>query len=946
MDSMKKNLILKLSLAAFVGLAVTVQGDWDDPSQKPDGNRFTIVPVTEPNALNEPMAFEVLDDGKAFIIERRGAVKLFDPGVQAVKPVGMLAVNNATRNGNGEQGLVGMTLDPKFADNGWMYLYYQHPVEEKSILSRWEVRDDVLVANSEMVMLEWPAQRETCCHTGGGMAWDEDGNLFLTVGNNRGNNQTSHTDEREGRSAWDDQGGASNSNSLEGKILRIHPEPDGSYTIPEGNLFPPGTPNTRPETYTMGHRNAWRVSVDSETGYIYWGEVGPDVRQASDRAPLSYDEFNQARGPGYFGWPYFIGDSAYPVWDYVADAARPVLDPNHPVNNSPNNTGIKELPPMAPTFIYYPYGESEKYPALGSGGRSATGGPIYHRSDFADPVRPWPAYFEGKWITTDFSRRLIVLIEMDENGDFVSMERFLPDYNPVEPIDMKFGPDGNLYVLEYGGRWFQASPEARLTRIEFEGGNRKPIVVASADKVGGIPPFQVQLSAEGTEDYDGDALKYEWQVVDIGGNQRVFKEPDPTVTLEGIGTYVARLTVTDPSGASASQSVNVVSGNEPPKVSVRIDGNESFFFPDNPFGYAVEVEDREDGKLSEGQIAKEKVALSISYAAADFDVDALRNMAPGDAALARFPVAQSLLDGKANCRSCHLPNTRLVGPSFADVAQKYLGDSGARANLAQKIMTGGSGVWGELAMPPNPTVNESEAASIVDYVLSLAGDGAEPLAVAGEFTPTIPENTDSSGKFIVRASYTDNGDEGAAPLSGQAIYVLRSSELGVSGADVNQGVVAGRFGASVAPNAHLGFKQVDLTGVRSLDLTAAAYTFGDQKGGTIEIRLGSPTGDLIGSLDIEVQQPNFGRRRPAPPADADAPRPEGTANATSVDDAPAPPPRRTRRRFGPEPKTIAIKPSPGIQDMYLVFKNSDAADDDTLMSFTSVKFNVAQTALR
>ena len=76
-------------------------------------------------------------------------------------------------------------------------------------------------------------------------------------------------------------------NDLRGKILRIHPEPDGTYTIPAGNLFPPGTPGTRPEIYTMGHRNPWRVSVDSRTGYVYWGEVGPDngtTIRTSDRA--------------------------------------------------------------------------------------------------------------------------------------------------------------------------------------------------------------------------------------------------------------------------------------------------------------------------------------------------------------------------------------------------------------------------------------------------------------------------------------------------------------------------------------------------------------------------------------------------------------------------------------------------------------------------------------
>ena len=77
--------------------------------------------------------FEVASDGRTFIIERRGGIKLFDPLTQGVKPVGMLGVNTEVEVGNGEQGLVGMSLDPKFDENGWMYLYYFHPVEAKTI---------------------------------------------------------------------------------------------------------------------------------------------------------------------------------------------------------------------------------------------------------------------------------------------------------------------------------------------------------------------------------------------------------------------------------------------------------------------------------------------------------------------------------------------------------------------------------------------------------------------------------------------------------------------------------------------------------------------------------------------------------------------------------------------------------------------------------------------
>ena len=210
------------------------------------------------------------------------------------------------------------------------------------------------------------------------------------------------------------------------KFFAFIPMPDATYSIPDGNLFAKGTPKTRPEIYIMGDRNPWRPSVDSKTGWLYWGEVGPDANEDSKTTRMGMDEFNQARGPGYFGWPYFIGENVgYPMYDYIHDSVYPPQDPAKPVNHSVNNTGITELPPAQPAFISYPYRNSEKYPLVGSGGRCAVGGPVYRRSNFTNARRPWPGYYEGKWIVADLSRGWIMAISMKENGDYKSMEKFL-----------------------------------------------------------------------------------------------------------------------------------------------------------------------------------------------------------------------------------------------------------------------------------------------------------------------------------------------------------------------------------------------------------------------------------------------------------------------------------------------------------------------------------------
>ena len=91
-------------------------------------------------------------------------------------------------------------------------------------------------------------------------------------------------------------------------------------------------------------------------------------------------------------------------------------------------------------------------------------------------------YYDGKLFIYEWMRGWIIAVTMDAKGDLVSMERFMPSHKFSNPIDMEFGPNGDLYVLEYGTAWFQGNDDARLVRIEYNAGNRKPIVAAGVDK--------------------------------------------------------------------------------------------------------------------------------------------------------------------------------------------------------------------------------------------------------------------------------------------------------------------------------------------------------------------------------------------------------------------------------------------------------------------------------
>src|SRR5690606_1037216 len=197
----------------------------------PDENRFTKVVLDE--FLDEPVELAVMNDNRGLFIERKGRVKLYDPAEGKTKVIYELTVRRRYKHRDGgreeaEDGLLGLALDPDFEKNNFVYLYYSEPSEDANILTRWEFKDDQLIESSRKVLLKVPVQREQCCHTGGSIDFDAQGNLYLSTGDNTSPRATRYApiDERPGRAPWDARKGSANTNDLRGKILRIHPEPD------------------------------------------------------------------------------------------------------------------------------------------------------------------------------------------------------------------------------------------------------------------------------------------------------------------------------------------------------------------------------------------------------------------------------------------------------------------------------------------------------------------------------------------------------------------------------------------------------------------------------------------------------------------------------------------------------------------------------------------------
>jgi len=606
--------------ALLVGLAVAPASAMGQAVQPP---ATSFEKVTLDDYPGEPMNLAVLPDGRVLHTTRSGEIRLYNPRNGLNKLAGEIEVYS-----HDEEGLQSVAVDPDFEKNRWVYAYYSPPLDTpvddpetpvtnegdapengtdedwerfKGVirLSRFKLVGDTLKLDTEEQIIDVPVDRGICCHVGGNIDFDGNGNLLLSTGDDTNpfaSEGFAPLDDSEGRNpAFDARRTAGNTNDLRGKILRIRPKEGGGYTIPIGNLFPQGTAKTRPEIYAMGLRNPFRFAVNRKTGDIYVGDYSPDSQQSNPlRGPAGHGRWMLIRRPANYGWPFCVTpDMPYRDYDFATKESGEEFNCNAPTNDSRHNTGLERLPSVTQPDVWYSYGPSSLFPQLepvgpeGNGGIAPMGGPAYDPIPGNSSPFRFPNYFRNKPLFYEWSRDYVK--EFHLNGRRLADIKQFPGPFVDNPMDMEFGPDGALYVLEYGDGYFAENPDAQLSKINFVRGNHTPVVKVAAEPAAGRPPLEVNFSSEGTNDPDGDPISYEWDFESDGTVDST--DPNPTHTYESNGTYNAALKVTDRTGRTASSYVRVLVGNQEPKVELTLTAPGGDFQFGETVTYEVKVTD-------------------------------------------------------------------------------------------------------------------------------------------------------------------------------------------------------------------------------------------------------------------------------------------------------------------------------------------------------------------
>lgn len=270
------------------------------------------------NGIPTPTAMAISPDGRIFVAEQTGRLRVIKNGVLLTEPFVTVSVHSL-----GERGLLGVALHPNFPTTPYVYLFYTSSTAPPRInrVSRFTATGDVVVAGSELPLIDLSPLSTAYIHNGGALQFGTDGKLYIATGDNSN---------------------SANAPSLEvthGKILRINA--DG--TIPADNPFLGQTTGVNQAIWARGLRNPYTFAIDPTTGRLHVNDVGQDA----------WEEVNHGAAGANFGWPATEGNTP----PGVAGVRYPI----HAYENAGSNCAIIGAAFYRPTTSNFPAEYAGRY---------------------------------------------------------------------------------------------------------------------------------------------------------------------------------------------------------------------------------------------------------------------------------------------------------------------------------------------------------------------------------------------------------------------------------------------------------------------------------------------------------------------------------------------------------------------------------------------------------
>lgn len=549
------------------------------------------------SGLEQPTAMTFSPDGRVFVAEKSGLIKVFD-SLSDTTPDIFADLRTQVYN-YWDRGLLGLTLDPKFTTGRpYVYVLYTYdadiggtapkwgsanttvdpggpgssgtgtPVSGR--LSRLTASGNSMTGTEQVLINDWAQQFPS--HSIGDLKFGPDGYLYASAGDGGNYNSVDYGQFGNIFNDPTNEGGSLRSQdmrttgdpaSLDGSIIRIDPDTGAGANI---NPFGAYADANARRIISEGLRNPYRFTFKPGSKEMWIGDVGWGTYEEINRIP---DVTTITSAIPNFGWPAYEGPDKQPGFD---------------AQNLPIVEGLY-ADPTATALPFYAYKHSERVVAgsgESTGGSSVSGLMFYSGANY-------PSAYDDALFFSDYTRKQIYIMYRGVDG--------LPDISTRQifksttegSVQLLAGPNGDLFSVElYGGA---------IRRYTFDNSNSAPTAVLTATPSSGNAPLTVHFDGSASSDPDaGDSLDYSWDLNGDGtyGDSTV---ASPTYTYPSAGVYTVRLRVTDRGGLTDTETLQVGVDNHPPVPTITLP-TATTWTVGQTIAFAGSATDAEDGTLA------------------------------------------------------------------------------------------------------------------------------------------------------------------------------------------------------------------------------------------------------------------------------------------------------------------------------------------------------------